>query len=158
MSPVEVMVPLITMSALMMEGADRMRARLGAGVGAAAIIGCEAGALSLLLLENMAASLDEVVGVLHDVIIPNFVMDMRSGAASGGTHPAQACALADLSSHPHGNRRKMTIACMDSVAMVDFHHVAIAAAVAGKHYGSRCGGMHHAAPGAREINTGMESI
>ena len=51
------------------------------------------GGLSLLLLENMAARLYEVVRVFDDVVVPDFVMDMRAGAAAGGADPAQARAL-----------------------------------------------------------------
>src|ERR1700749_3375920 len=97
MSPVEVSVPLITMSALMMEGAAIWRARLGAGIeGMTGINGWGAGAASLGLLENMAACLDEVVGVLHDVVVPDFVMHMRSGGATGRADMDDAGAFADL--------------------------------------------------------------
>src|SRR5438046_1724159 len=126
MSPVELSVPLITMSALMMEGADRGRARLAAAGAVWGAMGV-AGTLSLFLLENMAASLDEVVWVLHDVIIPDFVMDMRTGAAARGAHPAQACALADPASQPHVDSGQMAIAGVDAIAMVKLHHIAIAA-------------------------------
>ena len=81
-SPVETRVPLITMSELMMDGAESWRGRLGALAGTAAM-GWGAGMLSLLLLENIAASLDEVVGIFHDIVMQDFVMDMRSGAAAG---------------------------------------------------------------------------
>ena len=80
--------PVTVRSALMMEGAVPERPmRLGAGLAAGAapmLTGGETG--SLLLLENMTACLYEVAGVTHHVIIPDFVMDMGSGAAAGGTH------------------------------------------------------------------------
>src|SRR6476661_3149088 len=81
MSPVEARVPFITISALMIEGADSGRPRLGAGGGATGA--GVSGRSLLLLLENMTASLYEVVRVLDGVIVPDFVMDMRTGAASG---------------------------------------------------------------------------
>src|SRR5258706_3938893 len=155
MSPVERKLPLIAISALMIEGADSARARL-AGAGESGVGG--GGGASLLLLENMAAGLDEVVGILHDIVIPDFVMDMRSRAASGGTHPAEIGALADLPSHPHADLGEVTIARVNSVAVVDFHHIAVAAAVASEHHDPRRGCMHHRAPGARKIDPGMEGV
>src|SRR3954463_4167635 len=98
MSPLELKMPWIAMSPLMIEGADAPRPRLAAA--GTATDGCVAGTLSLFLLENMAAGLDEIVGILGDVIIPDFVMDMRSGAAPGGADPPQASALADMGSDP----------------------------------------------------------
>ena len=76
----------------MMEGADggaRALGRRGRGGGA----GCGAGTVSLLLLENMAACLYEIVRVLDDIVVPDFVMDMRPGAASGRADPAEPGAL-----------------------------------------------------------------
>src|ERR1700733_9261255 len=158
MSPVEFRVPLIVMSALMMDGADSARARL-AGTGGTAMAGCCGGSgTSLLLLENMAAGLDEICGVFHGIIIPDFVMDMRTSAAPRGTYPAQICALVDPSSHPDADRGKMTIACMNSITMIDFDHVAIAAATAGEHHHSGGGRMDHRTPGPGKINPGMESV
>src|ERR1700678_1081390 len=143
MSPLELRVPLITMSALMIDGADRTLVRLDRGTGAGAIICCGTGAVSLVLLENMAASLEEIVGVFYDVVIPNFVMDMRSGAASGRTNSTQTLAFGDPGSHAHDNRGKMTIACAHTVAMIVFHHIAIAAAIAREHNNAWCGSIDH---------------
>src|SRR5271169_1567031 len=78
MSPVEVSVPVTTRSLLMMDGADERPARLTEeGAGAA---GADVGPLSLLLLENMAASLDESARISHDIGEPHFVVDMGPGA------------------------------------------------------------------------------
>src|ERR1043165_2685369 len=105
----------MAMSALTMEGA---RGRLEAA-GAIA-----SGWLSLLLLENMMTRLDEVVRVPDAVVVPDFIMDMRAGAAPRRADPAQTGALADLRADPHAHRREMGIARVNAVAMVDFHHVA----------------------------------
>src|SRR4051812_32394072 len=110
MSPVDVSVPLTIRSALMIEGAaeDRPGARLGAGAGAAFIIGM-AGGESLGLLENMAACLDEIAGVTHDVIEPNFVMNMRPGGAPCRADPAKRRALIDPGAQFHRDRRQMSV-------------------------------------------------
>ena len=52
----------------------------------------------------------------------------------------------------------MAITRMNAVAVIDFHHIAVAAAIAGEHHGARRRGMHHAAPGTGEIDAGMEGI
>src|SRR5579871_6102228 len=100
MSPVELIVPLITISALMMEGAESARVRLGWACWAAGA-SAGVGVASLLLLENMAASLDEFVGVLYGVIVPDFIMDMWPGAAARRADAAQCHAPWDL--HPDPN-------------------------------------------------------
>ena len=51
---------------------------------------------SLLLLENMAACLDEIAGVSHDIVIPDFIMDMRPGAAARGTESSEGGAFVEL--------------------------------------------------------------
>src|SRR5215469_4977277 len=142
MSPVELMVPLITISALMMEGADSARVRLACTCGAAGRT-CGAGPASLLLLENMAASLDEVVGISYGVIIPDFIMHMGSGAAARGAHPSQGIALGNLCSHPDADDGEVPIACVDAVAVVNFHHVAVTAADSRKHHHAGGGGVHN---------------
>src|SRR3954471_7576994 len=158
-SPVDVNVPLTIRSALMIEGAaeDRPSGRLGAGAGAAFIIGM-AGGESLDLLENMAACLDEIAGVAHDIVEPNFVMNMRPGGAPGRTDPAQGRALVDPRAQFHGDGRQMAIAGADAETVIHFHHIAIGAAIAGEHHGAGCGGLDPRAPGTGEIDAGMKGI
>jgi hypothetical protein len=55
-------------------------------------MGCGAAIASLFLLENMAARLYESVGVLYGVVVPDFIMDMRAGAAACGAYPTQGIA------------------------------------------------------------------
>ena len=67
---------------------DRGRATARAGAlglrpAALAAAGCGTEVVSLPLLENMAACLYEVARIAHDVVVPDLVMDMRSGAAAG---------------------------------------------------------------------------
>src|SRR5579859_6058864 len=142
----------MAISALMMEGADAVRVRLDAAAGAAA------GWVSLFLLENMMAGLDEIIGILHTVVIPDFVMDMRAGAASGRANPSEPCALADPRPHPHAHRGQVGITRMDAVTVIDFHHIAITAAITGEHHHTGRGGMHHTAPRTGEIDAGMKGI
>src|SRR5438105_2797398 len=112
----------MVISALMIEGADRARVRLGGWGGAGGGTGTS------FLLENMAAGLDEVGGIPGDVIVPDFIMDMRPGAAAGRAHPAQIGALVHPCTGAHADGGEMAVAGVDAIAMVDFHHIAIAAA------------------------------
>src|SRR3954465_15611239 len=104
----------------------------------------------------MAASLYEVVRVLDDIVVPDFVMDMRASAASRRADAAKARALGQISAHLHADGGEMAIAGVEAIAVIDLPHIAIAATIAGEHHGARRRGMHHAAPGAGEINAGME--
>src|SRR5688572_21424268 len=155
MSPEETSVPLITTSALMMEGAASWRARR---CGISWVVAWGAGRAPLLLLENIAARLNEVVGVFDGIVVPDFVMDMRSGAAAGGADPAQAAAFGQRGAGPHRDRRQMAIACVDAIAVIDFHHVAIAPAITGEHHFARRRGAHRRTPGTRKVDAGMEGI
>src|SRR5690349_16788588 len=118
-----------------MEGAARPWARLG---GAAVGAGGGGAGTSLLLLENMAAGLDEVAGISGHVVVPDFIMDMRSGAASGGADASQIGAFSHPASHPHTDGGEMAVAGVDAIAVIDLHHIAIAAAIAGKDHGAGC--------------------
>src|SRR5690348_13564742 len=140
----------MVISALTIEGADAAR-RDAAGAGAA-------GWLSLLLLENMVPRLDEIIRVLHAIVVPDFVMDMGPGAAPCRTHPSHPGAFADLRSHPHAHRGKMGIARVDAIAVIDFHHIAVTAAIAREHDQARRGRVHDAAPGTGEIDAGMKGV
>ena len=101
-------------SALMIEGAERARGRAWRCAGRLRHRGAGRRSVSLLLLENMAASLYEVARVSHDVIIPDFVMDMRAGAAAGGPDVSDRRAFGDLRADLHCNRGKMAVACMNA--------------------------------------------
>src|SRR6185312_14448825 len=137
MSPVEVSVPLTERSALMMEGAaaPRPAGRRGAA-GAAAFNTGMAGAASFGLLENMAARLNEIGGIAHDVFKPDFVMNMRSGGTPGGPDPPQDRALGQSCALFHADGGKMAIAGAQAEAVIDFHHIAIGAAIAGEYDGA----------------------
>ncbi len=85
-------------------------------------------------------------------------MDMRAGAAAGGPEKSDHGALADLRAQRDGYLRKMTIACMNSKAMVNFDHIAVTAAIACEYHLARRGRGDGGAPGSGEIHAGMESV
>src|SRR5215469_11752311 len=106
----------------------------------------------------MPACLYEVAGVTHQVIVPNFVMNMGPGAAAGGSHPSDCGTLIDLHAHPNANRGKMTVTRMEAHAVINFHHVAVTAAIARKNHdtGSRC--PHFRTPRPGEIHSRMKCV
>src|SRR5580704_16305544 len=116
-SPVEVRVPRTVRSELMIEGAMPRDGRLGRGgaAGLPRLRGAGAGTGSLGLLENMSACLDEVAGIAHDVVEPDFVMDMRTGAAPGGTNASNFRAPGHLHAGAHQDRGQMPITCVDAI-------------------------------------------
>src|SRR4051812_7147031 len=111
MSPVEVKVPVTTRSALIMEGAAARVAavRFGCcwactGTGAATGVAVAAsGEVSLGLL-NMTACLNESARISHCIRQPHLIVDMRTGAATGGSEPSHRHALTDPSANAHQNR------------------------------------------------------
>src|ERR1700690_3698698 len=106
----------------------------------------------------MATCLYETVRIADFVIIPHFVMNMRAGAAAGGPKQSNHRALADLRAQRDGYLRKMTIACMNSKAMINFDHVAVTAAIACEYHLARRGRGRRGAPWSGEIHAGMESV
>src|SRR5665213_1335566 len=156
MSPFDTRVPVTVRSALMIEGAVLRPTRLGGNNGAAEMLG--AGIMASLLLENMAACLYEIARVAYDIIIPDLIMNMRAGAAAGGPHAPDNRALAHLGAHRHGNLGKMTIACMHAKTMVDFHHVAVTAAISCKNHHARRGRGDRGAPRAGEIQAWVKGV
>src|SRR5262245_52639624 len=86
MSPVELSVPFTTRSALMIDGAEERAARLSGGT-----LG-EAGAESFLL-ENMAPRLDKGSRISDDLVVPDLVVHVRSGAAPRRSEPSDRCAF-----------------------------------------------------------------
>jgi hypothetical protein len=85
-------------------------------------------------------------------------MDVRPRTASGRSDTPDVRTFADLRADAHCNRGKMTVACMNAIAMVDFDHVAVATTVAGENNGSRRGGMHDATPRAGKVDSGMKGV
>ncbi|MEK9969393.1 MAG: hypothetical protein VW600_09665, partial [Ferrovibrio sp.] len=73
-----------------------------------------------MLFENMIASLDEFAGIDLLVIEQDFVMQMLSGAATGGTHGAELTTERNRLASLHANRTQVSIARFDAQAMVDF--------------------------------------
>src|SRR6185295_6206941 len=102
MSPAEVSVPLTTRSELMMEGSEERPARFIGGVGAAAA--AAAAAAVSFLLENMSTSLNKGSRIANDIVVPDLIMHMSSGAASRRSEPTDRCAFADLSAYLDKNR------------------------------------------------------
>ena len=92
------------------------------------------------------------------IVVPDFVMDMRSGAAARRSQTPDRRAPFNLHAGLNSDAGKVTIACMNPESVVDFHHIAVAAAVSGKCHKARSGGMHRRAPGTREIHAGMKGI
>src|ERR1700748_243780 len=83
MSPLEIMLPVTMTSALTMDGTPPLAMRLAWLAGWDAWLGG-----GVFGLENMAACLYEIARVADDIVIPDFVMDMRTGAAAGGADTA----------------------------------------------------------------------
>src|SRR6185437_1006397 len=153
MSPVDVSVPLTTRSAEMIEGAEERAARLAGGT----LAGTGGGAATFLL-ENMAACLDKGARIAHDVVVPDLIMDMRSGAAPGRSEFSDGRAFRHLRPDVNENRRHMAVSGMDSEAMVNFNHVSVAAPVARVHNRTWCRCRDERTPRAREIDARMEGI
>src|SRR5690349_25151083 len=105
MSPVERRVPFITRSALMTDGFEGRGARLAGAAAGAAGVGAT-GAASFLL-ENMSASLDEGARITHDIVIPNFVVHVRSGTAPGRSEFSDWRARRDVSAYLNENCREV---------------------------------------------------
>src|ERR1700744_1396310 len=101
MSPAEVSVPLTVKSLQMIEGAVPRVGRRAAAGAAVLLRGLGAGAKSLGLLENMMACLKKVIRVAHDVVEPDFIVNMGAGAAAGGTDASHAGAFGDLHAGPY---------------------------------------------------------
>src|SRR5437868_9933523 len=98
MSPVEDRVPLTIRSALMMDGAEERAARFSGGM-----LGADAGA-GAFLLENMLARLDKGSRISHDVVVPDLVMHVGSGAAPCRSEPSDRRAFGHLIVHMNNNR------------------------------------------------------
>src|SRR5450755_4323844 len=103
MSPVEVRVPFTTRSALMMDGAALRPVRLRGCNGVDAAAAADAAAVSFLL-ENMSACLDKSARIADDVIVPDLIVNMRSGTPPRRSEPADRCAFGDLRPYLHENR------------------------------------------------------
>src|SRR5580765_108717 len=101
MSPLDVSVPVTTKSPLMIEGAAEERIGRFCCCAVVAAAGAAGGAVSLLLLENMASSLDEFARISHDVVIPDFVVNVRASAASRRSEFSDRRALRYSGSNMH---------------------------------------------------------
>src|SRR5258706_4698506 len=152
MSPVDTSVPFTTRSAPMIEGAAARAARL---CGCAAETGA---AEASFLVENMSSSLDERARVSHHVVIPDFVVDVRPGAAPGRTKSSDRSSHRHVRSYLHQNGGQMAVACVDTETMVDFHHIAVAATLSGVDHRARSGGFDQRAPWSGKVDTGMKRI
>src|SRR5579871_321038 len=101
MSPLEVSVPFTTRSELIIEGAALRPGRLrdwgGGAAGAAA-------AADSFLLENMSTSLNKSARVTDNVVVPDLVMNVRSGAPPRRSEPSDGCAFGYLSAYLYENR------------------------------------------------------
>src|SRR5215471_7646616 len=159
MSPTEVSEPLTTRSALMIDGVDAPGlierfccARLGCGGGGAAC------ADSLLLLENMSSGLDEVARIARHVFVRDLIVNMRSGAAPRRSELPDWRALLNSSADAHEDRGKMPVARVNSIAMVNFDQISVAASFSRVDNGARGGCIHIGAPRTSEIDTRVERM
>src|SRR6185312_10791964 len=101
----------------MMDGAAERAARLICGAAEAVA------SASLLLLENMAASLDKSARISHDVGEPHFIVHVWSCAAPGGSEFSDERALRNFLADMDENRRHVAVTGVNSVAMVNFDHI-----------------------------------
>src|SRR5215469_10229418 len=156
MSPVEVSVPFTTRSALMMDGAAERTARFGCGAAGAAGTAGGLASFSRLLLENMAACLDEFARIPHHIGEPHFVVDVRPCASARRSESSDGRTFRDFRTDTYEYSRKMTVPCAKSVAMVDFDHISITAARARPDHRSGCGRSDRCAPGTAKIQAGVK--
>src|SRR5215467_5535368 len=152
-SPAEISVPRTTSSLLMIEaGPPPLRGRFTGAVG----VGTGVGASGSLLFENIATCLDELFRVSHRLVIPHFIMNVRPSAAPSRTKPADDGAFVNLGSRLRLDLCQMSIPCANSVAVIDFHRVAIVTAPAGKHHNAGTRRAHFRSLRTRKIDSRME--
>src|SRR5579884_1961481 len=82
-------------------------------------------------------------------------MQMRTGGASGRADPADHLADADALTDLDVDLGQVAVACRKTVAVVDLHHVAVAAVPAGDGHAPVGRGAHRLAIVAAQIDAGM---
>src|SRR6266403_515293 len=73
------------------------------------------------------AGAQEFLRVDRFAVDPGFVVQMRTRRSAGRAHGADHLADLDLIADPDADLRQMAVAGRQAVAMVDFHHAAVAA-------------------------------
>src|SRR6266403_4797433 len=73
------------------------------------------------------AGAQEFLRVDRFAVDPGFVVQMRAGRPAGRAHSADHLTDLDLIANPDADLRQMAVAGRQAVAMVDFHHAAVAA-------------------------------
>src|SRR6266566_8527372 len=122
-SPAETSVPRTINSALMTEGTPPLRvARLAGAAG-----GGVTAASGSLVFENIVACLDELARISHRIVVPHFIVNMRSGAAPRRSEFADDRALFDGGSNLHQYLGQMTVSRPDTITMINFHGVSVGA-------------------------------
>src|SRR6185295_20019948 len=125
-------------SALMIDGTPfRPPGRLGCA--ATGCCGAATGASGSLLLTNISPCLDEFPRIPHSVVIPHFVMDMRSGAASGRPQFSHDGTFVQLRSVCDHDFRQMAVAGADTVTVIYFHCITVCPSRSGKNHHARRG-------------------
>src|SRR5258705_9738582 len=137
-------------SALMIDGVPRVPGRLGCA--AAGCCGAAAGTSGSLLLTNISPCLDEFSRIPHRIVVPHFVVDMRSGASSGRSQFPHDGTFVQLCSCCDHNFRQMAVASTDTVTVIYFYSVTVGAAGAGENDDSRRGDVNITAFFARKID------
>src|SRR5262245_64069756 len=86
---------------------------------------------------------------------PRFVVQVRSRRAPGRTDLADDLSGLDGLADANGDRRQVTVAGRQSVAVIDVDHAAVAAAPARGGHGAVSGGAHRVAGLAMESEHGL---
>src|SRR5690606_33214433 len=105
----------------------------------------------LLPFENIPSCLEKVHRVNGFAVYENLVVQMRPGAAPGVAHRADQVPVAHHVAFLDGYGPQMAVTRVDAEAVVDLHHPAVAALVAGVDDASRCTGEDGRAELGRKI-------
>ena len=101
------------------------------------------------------AGAQEFLRIDRVAVDPGFVVQMRTGRPAGRADGADHLSDLDLVADLDVDFRQMAVAGRQAVAVVDFHHAAIAAAPSRRHHFAVRGGAHRIARRGAEIEAGV---
>src|SRR3984893_17722044 len=101
------------------------------------------------------AGAQEFLRVDRFAVDPGFVVQMRAGRYAGGADRADHLCDPDLSANLDVDLRQMAVARLQPVAVVDFHHAAIAAGPSRRRHFAVRGRAHGVAGCGTEVEAGV---